>query len=494
MSLDPHSHPDPEALRAERQRLMGQQHSGVPAPPIPPAHQPGQIPDVQGNLQPWEQGLDFRQIAEDITRQQADDLHRQSAEAQARGEAWSPRVDPPSDLLHVEADGAPRASVPRAVDMSTATSFGERSRQAISIINQAFKEMDVSELHFDAPDKIFAKYQGKRVRIKAAFDSEAEYNLFIEQLVRQSESPQLWEEMKDEGWAVIRMAGGDRMLVWFPPLVENLHVAIHKVVARTWDMDVLVRNGTLTQSMADFLIASVQAKANILICGELGAGKSVMLSLLAKHIEPNERILLMEEVPEIFMTNPDLTRITYNLKNSKGKLMTLSHVLDGGLYGRYDRMIIGELHDLGAFRMLQTMMTGGDGSMCTFHAGDVQTALERARNHVLLEHPQLATETVAHNIRQAINLVLVLKRIDGQHRVSELSEVNWRNNAGSASMIGANRLFYWDREGKHPSRGGVPGFVADGRPDPEGPLSERASDRGVYLDPAWFAGEHFGQR
>jgi pilus assembly protein CpaF len=255
----------------------------------------------------------------------------------------------------------------------------------------------------------------------------------------------------------------------------------------------LVSNGTLTANMANFLISAVKAHANILICGEMGAGKSVMLSLLAQNIGDNERLILIEEVPEIFMNNPDVTRVTYNVKNAKDQDVTLSAVLDGALYGRYDRIIIGELHDVGAYRMLRVMATGGDGSLCTFHAGDARSALDQIRNHVLLEYPQLPANTVADFIRQAINVVVVVENIDG-HRVKEIAEVEWRNLSDANAQIGVNRLFYYDRKGEHESLHGQPGHIADGRLDQDGKLREKGVRFGVEFKQEWFSAGTFGHR
>jgi len=442
---------------------------------------------------PWDQPVDYQQVAQNAQQLAVEARHAQAERYAQEGVAFQPRAQ--HGLIEVDDDGEPLHSPHRAIDMTTSAGYGPESKEAIAVINEAFADQNCSEIHFNEPDKIFLKYKGERVNLNARFSSEAEYNRFVEDLVRQADTPHTWEDIKKEGRAVIRMAGGNRMLIWTPPIAENIHLAIHKVIARTWDMDYLVNNGTLTAAMANFLIAAVKAHANILICGELGAGKSVMLSLLAQHIAQNERIALIEEVPEVFMANPDVTRLTYNVKNGRGENVSLAGILDGSLYGRYDRVIIGELHDSGAYRMLRVMSTGGDGSLCTFHAGDSKSALEQVRNHVLLEYPQLPAETVSHFIRQAINVVVIVERIDGQHRVKEIAEVEWRNLANANQNIGVNRLYEWDRKGNHPANAtGEPNHVAVGRLDQDGKIVQKAINYGVSMPREWFAAEAFQYR
>jgi pilus assembly protein CpaF len=159
------------------------------------------------------------------------------------------------------------------------------------------------------------------------------------------------------------------------------------------------------------------------------------------------------------------------------------------LYGRYDRILIGEIHDKGMYRMLRVMATGGDGSMSTFHAGDAKSALEQVRNHVLLEYPQLPPATVTHFVRSAINIVVVIENIDGKHRIKQIAEVEWRNLSEDNVQIGLNELFAWDHKGER-TMNGQPGFISIGRPDENGKLREKAERYGVPLSPEWFPSDN----
>lgn len=461
-------------MNEEAERIAREQEAALRA-----AQNPG------GASMPWEDPS-ANNMHETAAAAQA--LEREALqEATQYAGGWRTRSE--EGLIAVDEQGVPLSSVDRAVDIHSAEEYGELSKQAIAIINKHFASQDCSEIHLNAPDQLFAKYQGERVKIDAAFSSEQEYNRFIEDLVHQADTQHSWEDIKRTARGVVRMQGGDRMMIFCPPLTPTVHVAIHKVVARSWDLQRLIDNGTMTSNMANTLVAAVKSHANILVVGEMGAGKSVMLSLLAQYIGANERIALIEEVPEIFIDLPDLTPITYYPLSPGEQPMGLPEVLDTALYGRYDRIIIGEIHDRGMYRMLRVMATGGDGSMSTFHAGDAQSALEQVRNHVLLEYPQLPPATVAHFVRSAINLVVVVERIDGKHRIKEISEVEWRTLSNETEAMGTNELFAWDRRGEH-TLDGNPGFVSISRPDDNGKLVEKAKRYGVKLSPEWFPADN----
>jgi len=445
----------------------------------------------QGAAMPWDQERDLHDAADRVGALEIEDRQKAAQQAREEGRGWMPRSE--QGLVAVGEDGLPLSTVNRAVDMNASQEYKPRSKEAIAIINKYFASSDCSEIHLNSPNRIFAKYGGERVKLETEFEGEDDYNRFIEDLVNQADTTYSWDDIKRIGRGVVRLAGGDRMMIFCPPISAHVHIAVHKVVARQWKLDNLVQNGTMTNNMAQFLTACVASRANILVCGEMGAGKSSLLSILAQYIGDNERVALIEEVPEIFLDLPDLTPLTYYPQQGGDLAMGLPEVLDTALYGRYDRIIIGEIHDRGMYRMLRVMATGGDGSMSTFHAGNAKGALDQVRNQVLLEFPQLPPSTVSQFIREAINVVIVVERIDGKHRIKEVAEVEWRNLSEQNLQVGINVLFEWDRHGQR-TPDAQPGFVSIGRPDEDGKILEKAGKFGVAIQREWFPSDNLMSR
>lgn len=479
---------------AERRRQAMERAAGEP--PAPPAPQPPAPPASGQGLRPggsWKLPVDLGQTTEQAKHQEREhraDLH--AALGQDADKQWQTRSE--KKLIEVDEGGTPVVPERRSIDVERAEEYGPLSVHAIEVINRYFANADVGEIHLNAPDAIFAKVRGERVKVSAAFSNEEEYNRFIEDLIRSANTYKTFEEIRRRAGDVIQLAGGDRMLVWFPPHTDCMKAAIHKITTRAWDMQKLVQNGTLTPNMAMFLKAAVRARANIMVCGELGAGKSVMLSTLAQEIAENERVVIMEEVAEIYLTQPDVTRVTYypTTVNSDTD-MGLHRALSKSLLGRYDRLMVSELHSEGGFQMLRMMSTGGDGSMSTFHAGTAEQALEQLRNIVILENPQLPAYVAASIIRSALNIIVIMERVDGKHRVKEIIEVEWRNVSDKSETIGRNLLFNYERGAKNPETGArAEGrFVSPGRLDENGKIVEKAEKYGVPMKREWFGGEDF---
>ena len=107
----------------------------------------------------------------------------------------------------------------------------------------------------------------------------------------------------------------------------------------------------------------------------------------------------------------------------------------------------------------------------------------------MLEYPQLPPSTVAHFVRSAVNLVVVVERIDSTHRIKQIAEVEWRNLSNETDTIGLNELFAWDERGER-TVDGQPGFVSISRPDENGKLVEKVRRYGVKLSPEWFPSDN----
>lgn len=473
----------PEQIAERRKALMDEArgHStthGVPTPETPP---PPSASDTG-----WKMDLDLEATKAEARRQEAESPIR------AIGLGENPWRAEPDELLHVDESGHAASPVRRSVDMRMSNEYGEQSRQAISVINKFFASKECSELHFNEPDRIFAKVSGKRVQLKdpsteraLSFTSEEDYNRFLWDLIDNADTYKTLEDIKRRSRDVVKMAGGDRLTIMLPPFTETITASIHKVVARTWKMDDLITKRTLTPDMARFLTAAVRAKANILVIGEMGAGKSTMLSLLAQSIGQDERVALIEEVPEIFLDQPDVKRITYYPNSVTDVPMGLAQVLDTALYMRFDRVMVGEIHEFGMYHMLRVMSNGGDGSMSTFHADNAQQALIQVQNNVQREEG-IQAPNAAHFIRRAIDLVVAIERIDDVHRVTEITEVAQQSLSDTSEAFPLNQLYIFDRD--------LQEFRKVGHPEEFGKLRRKAKKHHVDFPPEWFAGEDYGVR
>jgi len=375
----------------------------------------------------------------------------------------------------------------RAVDVNVMSggAYSPESQEAIGAINAALGNDDCSEIHGHGPDQVFVKYKGKFHRMTRAFAGEHDYNRFIKQMVEEAEAVQTWDDIREHRRGVIRMADGSSLTVVMPPLATSINFSIRKHNAFSWQAQDLVANGSFTEEMMEFLRSAVRARANILVVGVMGSGKTSLLSILTKEFGSGERIGVVEEVPEIWVAKPHVGYYTYQpLIEGLG----LDDMLDVSLYMRFDRIIVGEIHMQGLAKMLEAMMVGSDGSMSTYHAGTSEMCVERLK--IGLQWDAGMTEQVAAGmIRNSLDMIVVLGRQDGVHRCLEITEIDWRRRTNEAD-IGLNRLFMF--EPGQEKGAGV--HAVKGKPDPQGRIMQKAHRYGVPMSDRWFAAPELRDR
>src|SRR5205085_11883899 len=126
-------------------------------------------------------------------------------------------------------------------------------------------------------------------------------------------------------------------------------------------------------------------RANILIAGGTGSGKTTMLNAMSSHIDSTERIISIEDAVELRLQQPHVVQMETRAANIEGVgEVAQRELLRNALRMRPDRIIVGEVRGPEAFEMLQAMNTGHDGSMSTVHANSPRDALYRVENMVMM--------------------------------------------------------------------------------------------------------------
>jgi pilus assembly protein CpaF len=186
----------------------------------------------------------------------------------------------------------------------------------------------------------------------------------------------------------------------------------------------LVRLGTLGRTTLDFLGACVRARANLLVSGGTGTGKTTLLNLLSSYIPHHERIVTIEDPAELQIKHEDWVSLETRPPNIEGKGQVLQRdLVKNALRMRPDRIIVGECRGGEAFDMLQAMNTGHDGSLTTIHANSPRDALSRIENMVLMA-VELPISAIREQIASGINLLVHLSRMqDGSRRITHVTEI-----------------------------------------------------------------------
>ena len=286
---------------------------------------------------------------------------------------------------------------------------------------------NITEIMVNAPNEIYVEINGHIIREpRVSFINNDHILRTIKRLIESSgKTIDTNNPMVDA-----RLSNGARLNAIIEPLSLNGPVlTIRKFQKEITTIDDLIRTGTLTSDMAIFLEACVKAKLNIIICGASGAGKTTLLNILGDFINPDERIITIEDAGELKLKRPHVISLeTRNNNYQKGGEVTIRDLVINSLRMRPDRIIVGEVRGKEAFDMLQAMNTGHDGSITTMHANNPIDALNRLEAMVIMG-VDIPIRAVREYIEQAVDIIIKIERMsDGRRKITNISEVSGIKN------------------------------------------------------------------
>lgn len=171
---------------------------------------------------------------------------------------------------------------------------------------------------------------------------------------------------------------------------------------------------------AGFLADAVGERRNILIAGGTSTGKTTFLNALLREVPPEERLILIEDTPELELTHRNSVGLLAARSELSETDLSAEDLLIAALRMRPDRIILGELRGREAFTFLRSVNTGHPGSMTTIHADSPQRAVEQLALLVLQSGAQLRWDDVLKYVRASIDVYVQLEREAGRRKVTAL--------------------------------------------------------------------------
>lgn len=310
-------------------------------------------------------------------------------------------------------------------------------------ITELLKDKTITEIMVNGKDEIYIEIDGKVIKDDSvSFINDDHIIRTIQRLIQpigrtiDTSSP-----MVDA-----RLSDGSRLNAVIPPLsLKGPVLTIRKFKPDLANIDDFLRSGALTNDMAFFLKACVEAKLNIIVCGGTGGGKTTLLNVLSSFINDSERIITIEDAAELKLHQNHVISLETRLTNYEGQgEVTIRDLVINSLRMRPDRIIVGEVRGKEAFDMLQAMNTGHSGSLTTMHANSPIDALNRLETLVLMAGMEIPVAAIREYIVNAINIVVNISRLsDGKRKITSITEVVGFKD----DEIKLNEIFSFDLEG-----------------------------------------------
>jgi len=335
-----------------------------------------------------------------------------------------------------------KMGLPEDVDLANLKKDILNEALGLGPLEDLLRDETVTEIMVNGRDKIYIERAGKLELTDLKFTSDDDIKNIISRIVNP-----LGRRI-DESMPMVdaRLKDGSRVHAVIPPLsLQGSLLDIRKFSKKKFIDEDLIKFGSVTKEMMDFLRVCVQVRKNILISGGTGTGKTSFLNVMASYIPTEERVLTIEDAAELRLPHENLCSLEARPPNVEGKgEITIRDLVIGALRMRPDRIIVGECRGSEAVDMLQAMNTGHEGSMTTIHANTTSDAILRLETMVMMAKLDLSITAIRRQIASALHIIVQQVRLrDGSRRVVAVSEVGEIKN----DLISLNDIFVYKQTG-----------------------------------------------
>ncbi len=290
-------------------------------------------------------------------------------------------------------------------------------------IETLLKDPAVTEIMINGPDKVYVERLGKTELANITFDDKQQ----LMQLVYKLLMPTRRRVDESYPYTEVSLKDGSRVNIIIPPLaLDGPTITIRKFLKEIKSVDDLMNLGTLDKRMAEFLVACIKAKVNIIFSGATGAGKTTALNVLSSYIPDDERIITIEDTAELRLMQGHVVRLEARQANIEGKgEITIRELFKNSLRMRPDRIILGEIRGNEGLDMLQAICSGHRGSLVVLHASSPQDVIYRLETMILTSGIPISSEAIHRQIAAAVNLIVQQEQLlDGSRKITHISQVN----------------------------------------------------------------------
>lgn len=283
-------------------------------------------------------------------------------------------------------------------------------------------DKECSEIMVVGPDKIYFEKSGKIKKSTITFTNDRQVLNVIERIV----APIGRRIDEKTPYVDARLADGSRVHAIIPPCaLDGSTITIRKFPENRLTYKDLIKYGSCTQNMADFLRIAVEAHRNIIVSGGTGSGKTTLINILGGFIQANERIITCEDSAELNFPQDHVVRLETRPPSLEGDgEIDIRMLVKQTLRMRPDRIVVGECRGGETLDMLQAMGTGHDGSMTTIHSNNPRECIGRVETLVQYAGAGLSPRAIKEMISSAVHLIIQQSRLDdGSRKITHITEL-----------------------------------------------------------------------
>ena len=285
-------------------------------------------------------------------------------------------------------------------------------------LSSLMADVTVTDVLVNAADEVWVQRAGAALELtECRFRSPSELRDLAQRWVTEAGG----RLDASEPLADVVLRDGSRLHAVLPPISPSGPLlSIRRFPRRRFSLSDLAHAGMFDDGVGERLQQLVQERATIVISGATGTGKTTLLNALIGCVT-DERVVVIEETPELQPSCPHVVRLCARRANAEGRgEITLDSLSRNALRMRPDRIIVGEARGSEASVALTAMATGHEGSMLTIHARSADSVIDRLVTLSLQAGSGASESSLQEAARSAVDLVVHLEARGGRRRVAQL--------------------------------------------------------------------------
>lgn len=306
-------------------------------------------------------------------------------------------------------------------------------------IENLMMDHDITEIMINGTQNVYVEKGGKKMMTDIKFDSDQQLMYVIQKIL----APTRRRVDETQPYTDVCLPDGSRVNIIIPPLaLDGPTITIRKFLRVIQRAEDLVSLGTLDKRMADFLVACIKAKVNMIFAGATGSGKTTTVGVLSSYIDNDERTIVIEDTAELQLAQDHVVRLEAKAPNIEGKgEITIRDLFKNSLRMRPQRIILGEIRSAEALDMLQAMCSGHSGALSVIHASTPQEVIHRIETMILMSGIPITLEAIHRQIAASLNLIIQQDQLaDGSRKITRITQINGLKNG----WVNLEDIFYYE--------------------------------------------------
>lgn len=293
---------------------------------------------------------------------------------------------------------------------------------------------DVTDVFVNRPGEVWTEKSGGVVEKHAVAELTGEV---LARLARQIASFSAQGISREQPLLAGSLPDGARVQIAIPPATRGeIAIAIRKHVSPHLSLSAYISDRPTSTAIVpsddnanfvhlgcgnaaiELLFAAVRQKRTILVSGGTSTGKTTFLNALLREVPQSERLVLIEDTPELAITHANAVGLIAARGAMGEARVEMEDLLVASLRLRPDRIIVGEIRGREAMTFLRAANSGHPGSMSSIHANSPRRAIDQLAHLVLQSGNQMAWDSIVSYIERSLDIIVQLERVAGERRIA----------------------------------------------------------------------------